>query len=242
MWLVGLGVAAGVATLVPEAHAHRLNLWAHVDKGATIKGRAYFSGGGRVRNVEVRVFGADEQPLGEVVTDTVGQFVFHATYRCDHQFVVNSEDGHRAVFEIKAAELPSELPHLPTSVSAGSRESQTGTTREDPLPQPPAERSAADSGETPVPFAPFDGTEFKRLVDETVARHVSPLREQLADYESRIRLHDVLAGIGYIVGITGLASYFLGWRRCPAGDRSAETPQTVRPMADPGKPSGARPD
>lgn len=41
---------------------------------------------------------------------------------------------------------------------------------------------------------------------------VAALRDQLHEYEQRVRLRDILGGIGYIVGIAGLAFYFLGVR------------------------------
>ena len=39
------------------------------------------------------------------------------------------------------------------------------------------------------------------------------LEEQFSAYEDRVRLTDILGGIGYIVGITGAAYYYLGARR-----------------------------
>ena len=39
------------------------------------------------------------------------------------------------------------------------------------------------------------------------------LRKQLADHDSAIRIRDVIGGIGYILGIAGIAFYLLGSRR-----------------------------
>ncbi|MEO5338811.1 MAG: hypothetical protein H7841_18305 [Magnetospirillum sp. WYHS-4] len=47
-----------------------------------------------------------------------------------------------------------------------------------------------------------------------VARQIAPLRAQIAAYEERIRWHDVLGGIGYILGLAGIAFFLLG-RRAP---------------------------
>jgi nickel transport protein len=47
------------------------------------------------------------------------------------------------------------------------------------------------------------------MVEQAVARQVKPLREQLTAHQERIRLQDLLGGIGYILGLAGLA---LWWR------------------------------
>jgi len=53
-----------------------------------------------------------------------------------------------------------------------------------------------------------------------LAAQVAALQGQLAElriaqdrHENKVRLHDVLGGIGYILGLMGLAFYFLGVRR-----------------------------
>ena len=55
-----------------------------------------------------------------------------------------------------------------------------------------------------------------RAADPTLAEihaEIDNLRRQLADYEQRTRLRDVLGGLGYLAGIAGVAFYFLGSRR-----------------------------
>ena len=47
------------------------------------------------------------------------------------------------------------------------------------------------------------------MVEQAVARQVKPLREQLTAHQERIRLQDLLGGIGYVLGLAGLA---LWWR------------------------------
>ncbi|MBK5965704.1 hypothetical protein CCR95_16830, partial [Thiocystis minor] len=46
-------------------------------------------------------------------------------------------------------------------------------------------------------------------IDQAVARQVRPLREQLIAAQDEVRLRDILGGLGYILGLTGLA---LWWR------------------------------
>ena len=52
-----------------------------------------------------------------------------------------------------------------------------------------------------------------RVVERSVAMRVRPLARELKEFKEEVRFHDVLGGIGYIVGLAGLAFYFLGVRR-----------------------------
>ena len=49
----------------------------------------------------------------------------------------------------------------------------------------------------------------QRELDRLLARHINPLREQIAAYEERRRWQDVLGGIGYILGLAGVAFFLL---------------------------------
>ena len=50
--------------------------------------------------------------------------------------------------------------------------------------------------------------EFEELHDE-----IAHLEERLIAHDQRVRMTDIVGGIGYIVGITGAAYYYLGSRR-----------------------------
>ena len=182
-----------MALFAAPAQAHRLHLWAAVAEGHTINGRAYFSGGGGARHLTVRILDGEGRLLAEVRTDDKGDFTFAAQVRCDHQFVAASPDGHRDSFTIPAAQLPDDLPSLPN----------TTPHVEAPAAPADAEDTAATSNEV----------KLQRLIDSAVARHTMPLRRQLQAYEDKVRLHDILGGIGYIVGLTGIGFYLLGRRR-----------------------------
>ncbi len=184
------------------ARGHRLKLWAHAAEGATIAGQAYFSpGGGAAKGLAVEVLGPGGETLGRVETDEAGDFTFTAQHLCDHTFVAETPDGHRAEATVVASALPADLPLLPGA---------------DAAKQPPR----SPSSDTPVegsegPNGPPGDPELARLVDAAVARHVEPLRRGIRNYEDRVRLHEVLGGVGYIVGLAGLALYFKARRRRP---------------------------
>jgi len=193
-----------VLAAASPAFAHSIKLFATVEN-QTITGYGYFPGGGKYRNGKVTVSGPEGRVLGEVTTDDNGEFSFTARYKCDHTFSIETTDGHAAQYTVKADELPDTLPPLPGSNNSGL---QQGAEKKNSLPISQGEGAAAPMGQGPL--LNTDGVnspDLARLIDSIVARHVRPLREQLEEYEQKVRLHDVLGGIGYIFGVAGIAMY-----------------------------------
>jgi len=189
--LVGFAIVLAVAAaLAPTpAYAHKLKVWAAVESGARVEGYVYFPGGGRAPGAKVEVFGPDGKRLAECPTGEEGEFAFDAPYRCDLEFRADSGDGHAASMTVSASELPETLPPYP---SAGAPETPPA-----PVPPPSAAPGAATGEVAP------GGTS-----DSALARQIAQLREQLNAYEDKVRLHDVLGGIGYIAGLAGVVFYF----------------------------------
>lgn len=169
------------------AWAHKIKLFATAE-GTTIAGYAYFSGGGRAQEAAVAAAAAG-RTVYQGHTDDQGAFRFEATARADHRLTVDSGDGHVASFTIAAAELPESLPAGDSAMTAA------------PAAVPPV-----------FTAAPADDNRLAELVARAVARQVRPLREQLDAYEQTTRWRDALGGIGFIVGLGGLA-YGMAQRR-----------------------------
>ncbi len=53
----------------------------------------------------------------------------------------------------------------------------------------------------------MDHAQLQKIVEKAVARQVKPLRKQIMQLQNSIRLHDVLGGLGYILGLTGLGMW-----------------------------------
>lgn len=151
--------------------------------GAVIAGEAYYSGS-KVVGAKVEVFAPDGVKLGETVTDENGAFKFEAKFKCDLEFVV-TDGTHRATATIPAADLPDTLQEYG-----------------EPL-------SEADDSNTALTTA-LDSEELTRLVEKAVAGKVQPLERELKNLKDEVRFHDILGGIGYLVGVMGVVFYFLG--------------------------------
>ena len=191
------------------ASAHKVMLFAVVD-GDTVTGYAYAPGGTRLPDNAVAVFGPGNEKLATTKTDAQGNFTYTPKRRCDLRFEMITADGHRADYTVHANELPPTLPGTgapPPPLAAVAPPPQT--------PTPPPCPGAATGAPCCPPKAPCRGAAtdlagdqtLARLVDQAVSRHVAPLREQLEGYEQKVRWHDILGGIGYIIGLAGMAAY-----------------------------------
>lgn len=187
--LLGMGSIANPLTVM----AHKIKVFATVE-GDKISGYAYLGGGARVKNAAVRILAADDTVLKETVTDTAGAFRFQAKSPVDHRIIVDAGGGHVAEFTVKAAELAELAPSDTTS---------------------PAITVADEAYSHSEIDNRLSTTQLQAVVDKAVARQLRPLREQLDAYQAEVRWRDVLGGIGYIIGIAGIAFYFLGRRQQP---------------------------
>lgn len=195
-------------TAVP-ALAHKIKVFATAE-GAAISGYVYFPGGGRATGAEVTVTGPDGAEIGRLRTDGEGVFRFQATRRIDHTFTADTGDGHRGGFVVKAGQLPAALGG---EAAPGAIGGDFGAGRA-AAPANGGGSGGGAGGGAGAPAAPVvDPAALEDAIARAVAREVNPLREQIEAYEERIRLHDILGGLGWIAGIAGLGFFVLGRRR-----------------------------
>ena len=181
-------------SLAASAHAHRLHLFAETD-GRTITGQAYAGGGHPIAGATVRISNPETAELfGEVETDAEGAFSWRLTHRCEHLLSL-TVDGHAASQRIAAEHIDPALSALPTDTATA-------------LPQTPLPDSYPEGESPPSAMSEADD------VRQAVAGEIAPLQRQIRDlsrridhYESRVRLHDILGGLGYIAGLAALALF-----------------------------------
>lgn len=182
-----------VLLIATTAQAHKIKIFAMAE-GAVVNGYAYAPGGVRLPHDKVEVFDGNKQKLGEVETDANGAFSFSPSKRSDLHFEMDTGDGHRTSFVVHASELPDSLPtDLTGAVNPPSATPPPATAR-------PATVTASQE-------------ELVALIDVTVARNIRSLREQIESYEEKVRFHDIMGGIGYIMGLAGIAAYLLAGKK-----------------------------
>lgn len=179
-----LHLALLLVAVAPLAVAHGISLFATVE-GSTIQGTLLYADGSPATGAPVTAFAPDGSVLAETRTDETGRFTFEAQVRCRHRLVGDGGQGHRGLFTIAEADLPTSLPRPGETVSEASAPASNDVT-------------GMDGGEQVLP------ADFDARVEAAVARQIRPLREQLQGYETSIRKKDVLGGIGYLFGLAGL--------------------------------------
>jgi len=202
--ICNLQFAIVLLLLAPSvASAHTLNVFAQAE-GTTIRGKAYFRGGTPAQEVEVIARDPAGKELGRVRTDQRGEFILPATVRCDYRLVVDTGDGHGGEYTLRAAELPAsvgQVSNLPVNPASPA-----------PSPAPPHEaKNAASTPSLPSPVSSAESLETFQL--DELQRQLEALREQVDAHDQQVRIRDILGGIGYILGVTGVAYYVLAMKR-----------------------------
>lgn len=191
------------------AWAHKVHVFATA-QGPVIEGSAYFTGGGAAADAPVRVFGPDGALRAQVQTDAEGRFRYRATRREDLRFVLRTADGHQADFTLFADELPADLPAETGATGAGSLGTWSGLAQTGGgAPAEPAAAEAAGPGAEGA-----TGLSEARL-RAVLAEELAPLRMAIDRYETRVRIADALAGVGFIFGLFGTAMFLAARRRRP---------------------------
>lgn len=95
-------------------------------------------------------------------------------------------------------------------LTAGAASAQS--TQAPPTAAPPAPTSDASAvGESPAVAASPLPADIEKAFEKALDKKLAPIRRTLAEMQERkVRLTDVLGGLGYIFGLVGVAAYFKG--------------------------------
>ena len=175
--------------------AHRVNVFAYVD-GPAIQVECSFSKSQKVRNGKLVITDLETgAPLLEGTTDVQGVFSFQppeAFLRTGHglNILLLAGEGHQSDWQITAEELQGLSP------------SGHGAPERKPSP-PEAERQTVTS-----PPNALNATELEALVGRVVDAKLAPVKQMLArQQDSGPGLRDIVGGLGWILGLLGLATY-----------------------------------
>jgi nickel transport protein len=205
LWLF-LTISASVM-ICPLAWGHGVHVFAYVD-GPKIFVEGYFTGKSKAVDSVVEVFDAQGNKLTGGRTDNNGVYSFKTLdvvpVRGDLRIVLKAGPEHQAEFRIPASELPT----FPKRKAAAS------PAQNNPQPQemkPVRSRTAETS---------HDQAALKRIVEEAVDSKIQPLATMLGKQqkllmelnEKSVSLTEIIGGIGWILGIVGVAAYFMSRR------------------------------
>jgi len=181
----------------PSASAHRVNIFAYVE-GNQVVVECSFSKTRPVRAGQITVYaGASDQILLTGTTDDAGVFRFPVPDQAKTtglRLALQAGEGHANQWTMDPGEFasaPSPTPQAPPQ------------TAEQPSPPDPTPVPAPSSGITAREVEAIVST----LLDAKLDAKLAPLRRALLEDQGP-RLQDILGGIGWIMGIIGVAAYF----------------------------------
>ena len=178
------------------ALAHRVNVFAWVE-GNTVFVECKYPDGTKVHDGVIRVLDSVGKELLNGKTNDKGEFSFKLPKQDDLTVVLEAGMGHRGDWPLSKQDL----------APAGDA----------PKPEPAAPSQPAPKTEAPSPAAnePAPATAspsppgIDQAIEKALDKKLAPVMRMLAEmHEPKVRLTDVLGGIGYIVGLVGVAAYF----------------------------------
>ncbi|RTZ99154.1 MAG: hypothetical protein DSY90_01890 [Deltaproteobacteria bacterium] len=174
--------------------AHRVTIFAWVD-GDTVYTQSRFSGGRAAKNGDITVFDAGGKQLLTGKTDAAGEFSFKLPSRKGLRIVLNAGMGHRNEWVLSADDLD-------RTSGGGTAEKRPAGTR----PAPPLIRVPASTALT--------REDIQSIVDESLDKRLKPMMKLIAELRNDSpSVSDILGGIGYIIGLVGLAAYIQNRKR-----------------------------
>ena len=179
-----------------QAAAHKVRVFAY-ESGGEIVAEAKFSSGRPAQNAAIELKSTDGNTLLSGVTDELGVFRFPlsaatANKPVDLTVVVDVGEGHRGSWLLTPADYLGENNHHET------------------LPAPPKEYSQSEIKSA----VPLNHSAIERIIDQSLQRELAPIKRMLAmERQKKITLQDILGGVGYILGLAGIAAYFKSKKR-----------------------------
>ena len=190
--LGGLAILLSIIPTTVEAHNVSLFAWVEESKVFT---QSKFSGGRWAKNARIEVYNAAGEKLLEGRTDDQGQFAFTPPRPEALRIVLLAGSGHRGEWRVAAEEFGA----APADVPIANR----------PSAESPSPATVTPPRDTPAPT----DAELKQLIESALEKKLAPIRRQLAQLAQRPSLHDIIGGLGYIMGLVGLGAYMQSRRK-----------------------------
>ncbi|MGN1149593.1 MAG: hypothetical protein ACI4SY_02675 [Sutterella sp.] len=187
------------AVCASQAAAHRVNVFAWTE-GSRIETESKFAGGARVKNGRIRV---EDASTGETLltgrTAADGTFGFEPTAAMTSaghalRIVIEAGEGHRGEWTLESGEL------------AGAAKTQPGLSTDVPPHSDATPAAAQPQAVSQVCLSP---EAFERILDERLNARLAPIQKELAALRTRgPGLTEIVGGIGWMIGLFGIAAYF----------------------------------
>jgi nickel transport protein len=186
------------------AYTHNVSVFAWVT-GDTVHVESKISGGKKPKNALVEVYNSQAKLLLKGKTNASGEFSFKIPQKTEMRIVLVAGPGHQAQWLITEADL----------AAAGVEQMQTkdpsisNTKKPDPATHFRPGGQKSEAGKSPESREAMTAEEIQIVVEKALDRKLKPIMKMLAESrEKGPRVADILGGIGYILGLIGIAAYF----------------------------------
>lgn len=194
-----------------QVQAHKVNVFAYVE-GDRVVVEGYFSASVKAQDCAVQVFDETGKKIHEGRTDKKGVYSFKLAdlpaFTGGLKVVLDAGEGHKAEYVLSASDIP------------GSPKQDAPSKQ-----QPPKKQSGEDSKPVPVASASqyVDQAVLKAALEAALDKKLDPLIRMLGKQERLLleqtqggaRMSDIIGGIGWIIGLVGMAAFFWGRNRSP---------------------------
>ncbi|MCG8531624.1 MAG: hypothetical protein MI749_13310 [Desulfovibrionales bacterium] len=210
------------ALFVTTAFAHRVTIFAWPD-GNVIRTESTFSSGKKAQQATVTV--TNEQTntvIASGTTNSSGEWMFTppkdiVAKKIPLRITLDAGQGHASTWMFTSEDYNGlsanpypDLSHAPETSSATIVTTSTPSPQETTPHTPKAPPSQTPS--TAHAIQPLQGEEIRAIVAAVVENEIRPLKAQLAKLNAQLvnpqpTIRDIFGGIGYILGLLGLAAY-----------------------------------
>ena len=168
--------------------AHKVHIFAYTE-GGTVYTESYFPDGTKVEGGVVEVYDSEGTKLLEGKTDENGEFNFEPPNKDHLKIVLVASMGHKNSYTLSADELPAII---------AAKKVQ--------------ELEAKEPKVKEVSEVHLD--QIKRIIDTSLDEKLKPIMRELTKVQQHeVSVTEVIGGIGYIFGITGIILYFVSKKR-----------------------------
>lgn len=198
-----LTIIAAIFLSIAPAWAHKVNVFAYVE-GDKVSVEGYFSANVKAQDSLVEVFDSAGTKILEGKTDGKGIYAFKLTdlppVKGDIKIVLDAGMGHKADFTLSAADLPVTTQKTRSPELESEKKESAGLAM-----------AAAPSVQTQDPDI------LKKVVENVVKHEIEPLVKMIGSQQKLLMeqrdkgpsMTDIFGGIGWIMGIVGIAAYFM---------------------------------
>ena len=173
------------------ALAHKVSIFGYAEDGKLL-GQSYFSGGTPAKGCEVLLLDDQGQQIDTAKTGDDGAFEMALPKaKPPLKLVVLAGEGHRGEFVLTADDL---------GLTQDGAQSAAETK--------PKEQSAPQA-------AIADTAQLEKALAKVIEKKIGPLRAQITRMaaEQPSQINQIIGGIGWIIGLVGIAAFFLSRRK-----------------------------